>query len=85
MLAVSVMPAVAADHKDPTTVIVEPGELVQIIDGIFISVEPNGTVSIIDGIFVEKVSTGGQPATISIANERIEMTVIPGVCLDLKC
>lgn len=68
----------------PPEVIVDPGDSVQVIDGIYIEVETNGIVRVTDGIFVEKFSLGGQPLSISIANHNIEMTVIPGNCLDPK-
>jgi hypothetical protein len=68
----------------PPEVIVEPGDSVQVIDGIYIQVETNGTVSVTDGIFVEKYSLGGQPLSISIAAENVEMTLIPGGYCDPK-
>lgn len=80
MMLGSALPAGAA----PPEIIVDPGELVQVIDGIFITVEPNGTVSVIDGIFVEKYSNGGRPLSISVSNATIEFTIIPGGCLDPK-
>lgn len=82
LFAGTALPAVA-DY--PPEVIVNPGDSVQIIDGIFIQVETNGIVSVTDGIFVEKYSLGGQPLSISVGNHNIEMTIIPGGCLDKDC
>lgn len=65
---------------------VDPGELVEVIDGIFITVEPNGDVSVIDGIYVQKFSTGGQPTSIQLSTpiSDVVLVVVPGGC-ELKC
>ncbi len=76
--------AIPAMADYPPEVIVEPGDSVQVIDGIYIQVETNGTVSVTDGIFVEKYSLGGQPLSISIAAGNVEMTLIPGGYCDPK-
>ncbi len=79
-LAVTAVPALA---DSPPDVIVNPGDSVQIIDGIFIEVETNGTVRVTDGIFVEKFSNGGRPFTISVRPPNSDVTMIVVVC-DLK-
>jgi hypothetical protein len=79
LFAVIALPAMA-DY--PPEVIVDPGDSVQVIDGIYIEVETNGTVRVTDGIFVEKFSLGGQPLSISVGAGNVEMTIIPGNCLD---
>ncbi len=84
-LALLILGAAPAMADYPPEVIVDPGESVQIIDGIFISVETNGDVFVTDGIFVKKFSTGGQPTQIQVGNDNITTIIItPGGC-DLKC
>ena len=78
-----------ATHEEepvhPPIIEVDPGDSVQIIDGIFIEVETNGTVRVTDGIFVQKFSTGGQPITISVKTPNSDFIRVVVVCDDKIC
>ena len=80
LLAMAAIPAAANHHQ----VTVNPGQSVEVIDGIYIYVEPNGDVRVIDGIYIQKISTGGQPTEIRLDNGHMILNVIPGGCLDPK-